>query len=67
MRLIALLCLLMGCATAKYDEAASCPGPNMTEPEYKSGYVRCRAECASWGRDIYAYDDACRCICKAKH
>lgn len=62
-KLFAVL-LLIGCATTNQGGSAEgeCP-KRMTELEQRSGWVQCRAECASWGRNIVEFDSECRCIC----
>lgn len=64
MRLVLLLALA-GCATNRYayDEAAECPS-HMSQEQWESGVVRCRADCASWGRNFYQYLTDCRCVCQ---
>lgn len=59
--------LLIGCASvpqSKWQEAPQCPA-HMTDAEYSSGAVRCRAECASWGRDYHMFMNDCRCVCRS--
>lgn len=70
MKLIAVALLaLAACATVapsgnspEYDNPGPCPS-EMTEQQQRSGYYQCRAECASWGRNIVEFDSHCRCIC----
>jgi hypothetical protein len=64
---IMLALVLSGCAhVSDYDSAPTCP-THMTEEQKASGRVQCRAECASWARDMIEFDDECRCICAQPH
>jgi hypothetical protein len=60
--------LLVACATAipnpyAHNELVECPA-QMTREQAESGIVRCRAECASWNRDMMQYTYDCKCVCK---
>lgn len=64
-KLILVALMFTACATTRLDygnPAAKCPSP-MSEDQAASGRVQCRAECASWARDMVIFDDECHCIC----
>lgn len=60
MRLLFIL-LCLSCATVPTADG-DCPR-SMTDAEQRDGYYRCRAECASWGRDVIEYRRDCACVC----
>lgn len=64
-----LFLVLSACATNRfaYNEAESCPGPQMSKDQMDSGAVRCRAMCSSYARDFASYDTDCRCRCAPAH
>lgn len=62
----ALVLLLTGCATIRPITNAD-PCPNyMDGDQMRSGAVQCRAMCASYGRELEAFLDDCRCVCKSE-
>lgn len=63
MRALFLVFLLMGCVrNFSFETMEFCPA-HMTEEQERSGYIRCRALCSSYGRDVYKFDEECKCRC----
>lgn len=63
-RLLVVLFSLASCAAVQSrPEAEVCPSP-MSNAQYMSGAMQCRALCSSYGRDYEAFDLQCRCICQ---
>lgn len=68
---LALALLLISCAAMPvphsnaYEELVSCP-VDMSQEQLDSGAVRCRADCASWGRGFVEFRFDCKCVCAPK-
>lgn len=58
--------LLSGCisipSNGDMTELPGCPA-HLSDEEQRSGFVQCRAMCASYGRDIVEFNHECKCVC----
>lgn len=65
-KLLALVLLTVSCVTIPSDgdmtDLPGCPA-RLSDEEQRSGFVQCRAMCASYGRDIVEFNHECKCVC----